>query len=336
MSDISKRFLFAFLVLIFIIAIGTFGFWIISEKQSSIVDCLYMTFITITTIGYGEIINLHNNSAGRIFTMIIAISGIGTFTFILTNFTAFVIGGELFKNYKERRMFKMISKFSNHFIICGSGDIGVQIANELFSTQRQYVIVDKSEPDLFNFFEKDIVFIKGDATDEPTLEKAGINKARGIFAVTGDDNYNLVITFTAKHLNQSLRIVSKCRDINHIDKLKKAGADAVISPTLIGGLRIVSEMIRPTVVSFLDTMLRDKEKNLRIEEFVVPENYDNKTIAEINIRDKFNSLILAIKENEHWRFNPAGDTKLKKGEILILMISSENRTSLEKLFLTNY
>lgn len=132
-----------------------------------------------------------------------------------------------------------------------------------------------------------------------------------MFAVSGDDNQNLVISLTAKQLNPNIRVVARCHDLKNIDKLKKVGADAVVSPTFIGGLRMASEMVRPTVVSFLDIMLRDKKKNLRVEEIPVPELFAGKAIADLQLKKYPNTLLLAVRTKDDWIFNPTDDYIIK-------------------------
>jgi voltage-gated potassium channel len=290
-----------------------------------------MTFITITTIGYGELLKFSNIESARIFTIFLATTGIGAFTYILSNITAFVISDELLKNYKERKMKEIIKKLENHYLICGSGDIGHRIAEELKETKRSFILIDKEIHQDYLAANPGLLFVHGDATDEAILIESGIEKAAGLFAVTGDDNYNLVITFTAKQLNNNLRIISKIRDIKNGDKIKKAGADSVISPYNIGGLRIVSEMIRPTVVSFLDTMLRDREKSLRIEEIIVPEKGVGRKISELKINIGNELLLIALKTKEDWIFNPDASTILSKDDVLIVMTTPEAKNNIEKL-----
>lgn len=333
MNYIFRRLLTAFLVLLLIIATGTTGYYFLSAKQPSVTDSFFMTIITITTIGFGEVIEYSNHTAGRLFTVFIAFSGIGAFTYIVSNITAFTIGGEILKTFKTKRMMKMIQKLSSHYIICGSGDIGLQIASELIETKRPFLLLDKTEPaQLQDSTDKQtFIFLKGDATDEGTLCEAGIKNAAGVFAVTGDDNYNLVITLTAKQINPSVRVVAKAKDAKHSQKLKQVGADAVISPNLIGGLRMASEMFRPTVVSFLDTMLRDKDKNLRVEEITPSRRYKGKALSELKLGEYRDVLLLALKRNDAWIFNPEGQERLAEGDTLIVMISADARNELNTL-----
>lgn len=332
--DIYKKFLFAGIALVAVLLTGTMGYRMIGGQQYSILDCLYMTVITITTIGYGEIINLSENPAGRIFTIFIALSGIGVITYTLSNFTAFLVEGELNEAFRRKKMEKMINKFKNHYIVCGIEGVGFHIVKELYETGRPHVIVDidrgKIEKILEAFHEK--AFIEGDAADSDTLLKAGISQATGLFAATGDDNHNLVISLTAKQLNPAIRVVSRCHDVKNIEKMKKAGADAVVLPTSIGGLRMASEMVRPAVVSFLDIMLRNKEKNLRIEEVAVPGSFVGKSLSSINLGKHPHILLLAVRAKEDWIYNPSDDYIIGPENTLVFMTTPEERYELEKIF----
>jgi voltage-gated potassium channel len=329
-----KRFFWAGLSLIAVLFTGTIGFWFIGDGKSSLSDCFYMTVITITTIGYGEIIDMAGKPAARMFTVFIALSGIGTLTYILSNFTAFIVEGELNETFRRRKMENMIKKFRDHYIVCGIEGVGSHIVGELVETQRPHVIVDidrkKIEKILEAFHER--VYIEGDATDNDTLLKAGIMEANGLFAVSGDDNQNLVICLTAKQLNPGIRVVARCHDLKNMEKMKKAGADSVVSPTFIGGLRMASEMSRPAVVSFLDIMMRDKEKNLRIEEIQVPDSFAGKTILDLNLKKYPNVLLMAVKCKNDWIFNPAESYVLKPNDTLIFMSTPHEREEFGRIF----
>jgi voltage-gated potassium channel len=178
----------------------------------------------------------------------------------------------------------------------------------------------------------DEVFIEGDATDSNILLKAGVDKAAGLFAVTGDDNQNLVVSLTAKQLNPRLKVVARCNDMRNSEKMKKAGADAVVSPTAIGGLRMASEMLRPTVVSFLDTMLRDREKNLRVEELPVPASFVGQPISALNLRRCSHTLLLAIKTKGDWVYNPSESHIIDPENTLVFMTTPEGRDELAGFF----
>ena len=332
-SGTYRKFIWAGAILIAVLLIGTVGYWFIGGGQYSFVDTLYMTIITISTIGFGEIIDLTGNVAGRIFTIFIAISGVGVLLYFITNITALVVEGKLTESFRRRRMEKTAGNSRDHYIVCGLGSVGLYIVNELHATKRPHVLVDADKKNIERCLElfQDEVFIEGDATDSDTLLKAGIENARGLFAVTGDDNQNLVVSLTAKQLNPKLRVVAQCNEIKHSQRMKKAGADAIVSPNSIGGLRMASEMVRPTVVSFLDTMLRDGERNLRVEELSVPGSFIGKSLSALNLKRHTNALLLAIKAGEEWVYNPSENYVIVPESTLVFMTTPEGRKELAGL-----
>ncbi|MGB6872902.1 MAG: potassium channel protein [Dehalococcoidia bacterium] len=329
-SGTYRKFIWAGAILLAIILIGTVGYWFIGGRQYSFVDTLYMTIITISTIGFGEIIDLSGNNAGRIFTIFIAISGVGVLLYFITNLTALVVEGKLTESFRRRKMEKTAGNSRDHYIVCGLGSVGFYIVSELHATKRPLVIVDADKKNIERSLEllKDEVFIEGDATDSDTLLKAGIEKARGLFAVTGDDNQNLVVSLTAKQLNPNLRVVARCNEIKNSQKMRKAGADAIVSPTSIGGLRMASEMVRPTVVSLLDTMLRDRERNLRVEELPVPGSFVGKPLSALNLKRHTHALLLAVKTGEDWVYNPSESYVIAPESTLVFMTTPEGRSEL--------
>ncbi|SPQ01051.1 TrkA-N domain protein [Candidatus Sulfobium mesophilum] len=333
-SRIYKTFVLAGIGLASVSLIGTIGYWFIGGKRYSLMDCFYMAIITITTIGYGEIIDLSGNPAGRMFTIVIAISGISIEAFFLTNLIALIVEGELSYAFRRNKMNKIISRLKEHYIICGVGGVGFHVLSELSSTKRVHVVIDSDKTKIERMLEvfRESPFIEGDATDSDTLLASGIREAKGLLAITGDDSKNLVISLSAKQLNPNIRVVARCHDLKNMEKMKKAGADAVISPGFIGGLRMASEMVRPTVVSFLDTMLRDKEKNPRVEQITVPESLDGQTISKLDLREYPNILLLAVRTGANWIYNPSHDYSLKAGDTLIFLTTPEERTKLESVF----
>ena len=320
-------------MLVAVILAGTVGYWLIGGGKYPFFDCLYMTVITIATIGYGEVIDIAGNVGARTFTMIIAVAGIGVLAYLVTNLTAAIVEGQLTNSFRRRRMEKQAAKARDHYIICGVGWAGLHIINELRETKRPHVIIDVDR----NKIDKSLAalsgetFIEGDATDNDTLLKAGIDKAAGIFAVTGDDNQNLVIALTARQLNPGVRVVAQCNETKNMEKIKKAGADAVVSPGYISGMRMASEMVRPTVVTFLDKMLRGQDQTLRVEEVPVPPSLVGKTLSTLDWRRYPRTLLLAVKKGEDWLYNPSRqDYVVKPEDRLIIMTTPEERGILEK------
>jgi voltage-gated potassium channel len=332
-AQIYRRFVKAALAIAVIMIVGTLGYRVIAGSEYTLFDCFYMVFITVTTIGFGETIDLAANPAGRVWTIIIALSGIGVLFYGLSNATAFFVEAEITNTLRRRKMDKRIDKLKEHFIICGAGLIGYHVIAELISTEKDCVVVEIDDGHLEKITGEfpDQPVIEGNATEDKVLLKAGIERAKGLFAVTEDDNQNLVISLTARHLNADIKIVSRCVDLEHVEKMKKAGADSVISPNFIGGLRMATEMVKPTVVSFLDTMLRDQKKNLRVEEYAVPGNMKGKTIADLPLKECKYIILMAIKTNDEWVYAPGMDYVLDGGDTLIFMATPQERRALERL-----
>lgn len=327
-----RRLRIAGLALLLVIAGGTAGYYWVSGQQYSFIDCLYMTFITITTIGYGEIVDLSHNPAGRVLTMGIALAGIGTLTYLLSSLTAFIVEGNLSESFRSRKMEKKASSMRDHYIICGAGTVGAHIVHELRATRRGCVLIDIRNEPLDHLFAgmPDLVFFHADATDSDVLSAAGLAHAAGLFAATGDDNHNLVIALTARQINPRITIIARCAEMKNVVKLKTVGASAVISPSFIGGLRMASEMIRPTAVSFLDAMLRETDRNLRIEEIAVKQQ--GKSVSELGLDQYENTLLLAIREPDGWVYHPKPAHVLGEQSRLVVMTTPQDRQAMERRF----
>jgi voltage-gated potassium channel len=321
--------LWSLVILVAILIVGTAGYRIIGGEKYTLLDCFYMTFITIATIGYGEIVDLSEHPGGRVFTMFIALGGIAVMTYLTSIVTAFLVEGHISEALWRRRMEKTIHRLNDHYIICGIGRVGRNVANELDATERTYVVIDESITAINAHLEKfpNILYIHGDGSDDDLLHRAHIETARGVFAVTGDDSKNLMISLTAKQLNPATRVVARCHEIRNSEKLRKAGADAIVSPDFTGGLRIASAMIRPHVVTFLDQMLKSDD-NLRVEEIIVPSDFVEKTIGKLDVPDR-NHIMLALRDGDRWIFNPETSHILRGGMTLVVMATPEGRRAVE-------
>jgi len=332
-SKVYKKSIMAAITLFSIILIGTTGYWFIGAGKHSLMDCAYMTVITITTVGFSEIVEVRGNAFAEIFTMLIAFGGIGSFLFILSNVTALIVEGEINETLKRRKMEKSTRKFEEHYIICGAGKVGTHILNELYSTGRKVVVIDNNPDTISEIKVKypTLTYFKADAEQEEVLIKAGIKKAKGVFASTGDDNQNLVISLTSKFINPQVRVVARCVQAANQTKMKKAGADAVISENYIAGMRMASEMVRPAVVSFLDKMLTDKEKNLRVEEIALNKRYEGKTISDLALEKYPDTLLLAVVSQDEWIYNPKKEQIINPQSKIVVVTGSDERQKLKSL-----
>jgi len=333
----SKRRIFlSLLIFIFVFSSGVVGFKLVGGKDCSLIDSLYMTVITISTVGYEEVVDISTNPAARIFTVIFIILCLGTITFAVSSITAFIVEGELKNILWRKKMEKAISKLKMHYIICGTDETAQTIIQEMILTQKKFVVIEplKEKIEKLSLL-GDIFFIQGDPSEDDVLISSGIKKARGILLSFPTDEENLFLTLSARSLNPDIRIVAKGIDIKSHNKLVKAGADAVINPSYIGGMRMVSEMIRPAVVTFLDMMLRERKKILRFEEVPVGKTSSliGKTVSESGIGKKTGAILVAIKNADtgEYSFNPSEKTLIQEKDILILIASPEMVREVEKI-----
>ncbi len=331
----KKRILASLAIFASIIVIGAAGFKILGGRDWSLLDALYMTVITVATIGYGEVHDLSANPAARVFGLVFIVLSLGTIAYAVSSITAFVIEGELKNLLGRRKMDKAIAKLKGHYIVCGGDETARTIVRELRQTKRSFVVVEPARERIERMAEAgSVLSIQGDPAEDGVLVKAGIERAKGIFLCLATDEANLFAAITARGLNPGLKISAKGVDVRSEAKIKKAGADYVVAPAFIGGMRMVSEMVRPAAVTFLDLMLRDREKGLRVEEMAVlaGSRLIGKTVAQAKIGERTGALLVALRreESRDYDFNPAPDVRLKKGDVLILMASPGMLQRIEK------
>ncbi|MGB4913761.1 MAG: NAD-binding protein [Candidatus Dechloromonas phosphoritropha] len=320
--------------LVAVLAFGTIGYMELTDGNYSWFDCFYMTFITIATIGFAEIIDMTGNQPARMLTVAIGILGAGDLSILFSIVTVFILESDLNGTLQRKRMEKMIRKLKGHYVLCGFGRVGRNIARELEATKHRYVAIDEEIERLDEYKEKNpgFLYLNGDASDDDVLLVADLEDAKGLFAVTGDDSRNLMIVITAKQIKPTLRVVARCSEERNIEKMRKAGADAIVSPDLTGGMRIASAMIRPHVASFLEEMRRSVS-NLRVEDIPIPAGFIPKPMGALQPRGDNYILLAARERNGNWQFNPDAEYLLKPGFTLVAMVTPEGRRELETLLI---
>lgn len=311
--------------------IGTLGYMYIGRPSATWIDSFYMTFITVATIGYGEVIDLSTHPYGRLFTVFIAILGIGNMSYLFSSSVALLLESDFNTALRKKRMQKDIDSLRSHYIVCGIGRVGSNVANELIKTKRNYVVIEQSAEMLEAWLQQQpaALHLLSDAAEDEALKFAGVEHAAGVFAVTGDDSHNLMIALSVKLLNPKARVVVRLHDIRNANKAKRAGADEIVSPDFTGGMRIASAMLRPHVVSFMDQMLHSDE-GLRMEEVVIPPGHDATTVGVLVPRSR-EYVLVATHEHGHWVFNPADEHVIKSGTALVLMTTPGGRAHLEHI-----
>ena len=316
-----------------VIIIGTSGFKLI--EGWSLFDALYMTVITVGTVGYGETHPL--STAGRAFTMVLILGGIGLFTYGFSTIAAVIIEGDLSQAFGRRRMEKKIKELSGHYVVCGAGHTGGVICAELKKTGRAFVVVDREQSAIDKLTERlgqDFLHIAGDGSEDEVLLRAGVDRAAGVFAVLATDQDNAFVVLSAKGLNPKARVLACQKSLGVREKLMRSGADGVVDPEFIGGLRLASEMIRPLTVGFLDSMLREKGSHVRFDEVLVPPRSAlvGKAVSEVKGAQGGAPLLVAVVAagSDRYEINPPVDRALAAGDRLVLIGETEGIADLRR------
>jgi voltage-gated potassium channel len=336
MRTLGKRLLTGFLALLAVVFVGAAGYYAIGDGKWAFWDCVYMTIITITTVGYGETLEgMDKVEYARGWTIVLLVFGTGSIVFFASMITAFIVEGDLKEALFAQKLKKRIKRMQQHVVVCGAGSTGRAVIEEMLKTNVPVIAVDILEHEVKEIADKyptaEFGYLVGDATDDDILAQMNLAAARGLIAALASDKDNLYLAVSARQTNPNLRIVARAAELAHVDKMKRAGADAVVSPNFIGGMRLVSEMVRPAVVGFLDTMLRDKRGAYRIEEVTLKDGKLGGTLREARIHERFGMNVLAMKsEAKEYTYNPGPDEKLPPGVTLVVLGSAEQVASLRK------
>ncbi len=317
--DKTKNIITAIVLSVLIFALGITGYMTI--EKWNFIDSAYMTVITLTTVGYGEINKL--GTAGRVFTMALIFTGAGLFLYLAGMIIKFVVEGEMQSILGRKKLNKRIAKMKGHYIVCGYGRIGRILCRQLKTKSSDIVVMDKDE-DLVPLLEKDgMHYIMGDINDETLLLRAGIKRAEYLIAALERDADNVFLVLTARQLNPEIHIMARAENMNVRKKLFAAGADWVELPYNTGAAFMGHKLLRPSVSNFLELVLSsDHEKAIQIEEAPVSSKSKlvNIMLKDSGIRQKYNIIITAIKKNTgKMIFNPSFETILEPGDVVIAL-----------------
>ena len=331
-----RRIVVAGCLLLALALIAIIGYKVIGGPSVTLLDAVYMVVITLTGVGYGEIVDSSHNPTLRVFNILVVLFGVGLGVYAFSELTAFLVEGELRHLFRRKKMKRRIGELNQHLIVCGIGETGRHVAEELQKTGTPYVVVDLSDHAVNRIHEDQggafagMLYVIGDATDERVLLEAGLDRAKGLISTLPGDKDNLVIAVVARQKNPSIRIVSRCTDLRYADRMLKVGANATVSPNRIGALRLASEMLRPSVVSFLDLMLQEKSRTLRIEEIDLDagSTWIGRRIGDLDLAARYDLLLLALKQEGDQTtplvFNPPSSATLSQSTVMILLGDVDN------------
>jgi voltage-gated potassium channel len=332
--ELRRRIVTAALMLATVLAVSVLGYRLLGGHDVSVLQALYMAIITLAGVGYGEIVDTSHSPLLRVFNIFVVIFGVMITAYVFSSVTAFLVEGDYSNAFRRRKMLKRIAQLRNHFVVCGLGDTGRHAVAELQKTGAQYVVIESNEDIVKKFQEHagpdfaEMLYVIGDATDEEVLETAGISHAAGLLSMLALDKDNLVITVMARQKSSSIRIVARCTDLKFAERMQKAGANSVVSPNKIGGMRLASEVLRPHVVGFLDLMLKEQSRTLRIEEIRIGSGspWIDKPLGELSLKNRYNLLPMALKNAsgtgetaQNFWVNPPDNIRMKSGVVVIVL-----------------
>lgn len=319
-----------------IIMSGTAGYIII--EGWTFIDAFYMTIITISTVGFGEVAEL--TAYGKLFTSILIISSFGTFAYAITSVTTYLVGGEYRKYFKEFKSMKEVNKMENHVIICGFGRVGKQVAEDLESHGNPFVVIENNLDVIENEKHDGIIFLHGDSTDDKALSLSCIKNAKAVITCLPKDADNVYVVLAAREVNSNLLIVSRASSVAAVSKLKMAGASNVIMPDSIGGSHMASLIAHPDVMEFLDIIRVQGNNGANVESISyseLPSSLQDKTIEELEAKKITGVTIIGFKSSDgEYVINPQLDTVVEKGSRLFVLGNASQIKGLIEHFHLNH
>ena len=317
-TDPIRQFRLAVVALAALIVLGTFGYQILEDWPT--LDALYMTVITLATVGYAEVHPLHE--VGRMFTIALVVFGVTIVFWAAASLVEAVVGEQIWHAIQRKRMRKHISKLHEHFIVCGFGRMGQQIVRDLQREGVQHCVIEINPEQLPKLVAQDIPFVEGNASDDEVLMSAGIESAKGLITVAPSDQDNVFITLSARALNPGLFIVARSILEENEDKIKIAGADRVMSPYVLGGRRMATAMLRPNVLDFLELAMQRDDLQIMLEEITIGPNSSviGQSIEQSSLKTKTGVTVVAMKKSSGKMIaNPSADEVLEDGDLLVIL-----------------
>jgi len=317
----AKKLQLAFLAILIVVFAGIVGFTVFENMTP--MEALYMSIITLSTVGFGEIHPLH--TSGRIFVIVLIVFGVASATFAASTLGQVILEGQFRRLMGRRKMESKIKKLKKHFIIAGFGRVGRQVAEEYINRKVPFVINEKGEASLDHLNSTGYNYIAGEATEDETLILAKIEEAKVLVSTLPSEADNVYLTLTARHMNPKLFIIARADNPGGERKLKRAGADSVVCPHILGGMRMAMSSLRPNVVDFMQ-MTSLGEEGLGVEEIMVPVGcrFGGKSLMESGIKDEYGVTVVGIKKpNEKMQINPPPDATILENDILVLVGSSD-------------
>jgi voltage-gated potassium channel len=316
-------------LLMFVLVGGTAGYMLIEGWD--VRDAFYMTVTTVATVGYGEVHPL--SQRGRMFTVLLILGGVGTAFYTATLLATIIVEGGLHRRFEQRRAARMLEQITDHFIICGYGRIGSIIATELHQHGVSLVVIERDPGRLREALDRGWLALEADASREEVLSRAGIHRARGLIAAVGTDAENVFTVLTARVMRPDLFIIARVESDDAEVKLRRAGADRVISPYQIGANHMVQTALRPAVVDFVQLATSSDRLDLSMEQVHIRDDspLSNRSIVEAGIRQKFGVIVVGIKRaGGAMEFNPAPEAIMRPGDELVVLGRTESVKALEK------
>ena len=327
--DRTTHLVIVILLAMFLVGLGTAGYMVIEDWN--VLDSLYMTVITLSTIGYGEVNPV--SQTGRIFTLVLIVMGVGFFLYVIGNVVQFLVEGRIRLVLGRHKLDKQIGQLNNHYIVCGYGRMGRALCRYLIQKRLKFVVVEKNEDRIPVMNTDHVLYVAGEATIEENLHKAGIKRASNLIATLGTDADNVFLVLLAKGLNPDLYVVARASQNASKKPLYTAGANVVVSPFDVGARRMAHAILRPNVIRFLEYAFADEDTDIHIEEIPVAESsmLVGVPLMESGIRQDHNLMILSIiKADGEMVFNPSADTIIRSDEKVIAVGSSGDLNRLEK------